>query len=246
MKTSKCEKCGKEKIFRSVEVTHSYEDNSDDDYPQWVVESVKIERIPVVADVCLECGNVNFSVDPAPLRLKLEKNRNELLIKQQKFEEEVKVKNQYSQLNSKITDMIEEKTKLNQVEESTWSIKKQNRYAELNNQLLKIETEIKEIETKRSTLLDQQKKKQNTLKELGLSSENNPDLIKKIVEEYETLQSTLSNLEASKVDLKRLLSELQLSKFTPSKALSTLKESIKSLQNEAQAMKIKYGHNFFN
>ena len=246
MKASKCDKCGIEKIYRSVEVTRSYVDNSDDEYPQWVVESVKIEGTPVVADVCLECGNVNFSVDPSPLRLKLETNRNDLLAKQQRFAEEVKVKNQYLELNSKITKMVEESTKLKQAEEQAWSKEKQKQYTDLNDQLLKRETEIREFETKRSILLDQQKKKQNTLKELGLSSENNPDLIKKLVEEYETIQSTLANLEASKVDLKRLLSDLQSTRFTPSKALSTLKESIRSLESEAQQMKNKYGHNFFN
>jgi chromosome segregation ATPase len=246
VKTSKCEKCGKDKFLKSLEVTHSFEDTSDDEYPQWVVQSVKIEGTPVVADVCLECGNVNFSVDPKPLRMKLETNRNELLTKQQQFAEEVKVKNQYLELNSKITKMVEESKKLQKVEELSWSNEKQKQYTELNNQLLKKETEIKEFETKRSTLLDQQKKKQNTLKELGLSSDNNPELIQKLVSEYENLQSNLLKLESNRTELKKLLSELQLTRFSPSKALSTLTESIESLQMEAQVMKNKYGHNFFN
>jgi len=246
MQASKCEKCGKEKILKSLEVTHSFEDNTDDEYPQWVVESVRIERIPVVADVCLECGNVNFSVDPKPLRMKLETDRNELLTKQQKFAEEVKIKNQYLELNSKITKMVEESKKLQKVEELAWSNEKQRQITDLNNQLLSKENEIKEFETKRSTLLDQQKKKQNTLKELGLSSDNNPELIQKIVSEYENLQSNLLKLESNRTELKKLLSELQLTRFSPSKDLSTLKESIKSFQMEVQVMKNKHGHNFFN
>lgn len=244
MIVTKCEKCGKDKIFRSVEVTHSFKDNSDE-YPQWVVESVKIEGSPVVADVCLECGNVNFSVDPTPLRLILETNRNDFLAKQQRFAEEVKVKNQYLELNSKITKMVEEEKKLEKVEQMAWSTEKQKQYTDLSNQLLKKETRIKELETKRSILLDQQKKKQNTLKELGLSSENNPELIKKLVEEYENIKSTLTNLESNKVEFKRLLTDLQATRFIPSKVLSTLNESINSLRMEAQEMKNKYGQNLF-
>jgi hypothetical protein len=245
-KASTCEKCGKEKIFKSVQLNQSIYDNSDDEYPQWVVESVKIEGTPILADVCLACGQLTFSIDPQPLRLKLEHNLAEIVGKKKKLDEETKIRTKYQSLVSEKEKLNLEEKKLKQIEERTWLNEKQSKTRELELLLQKTDSEIKDHNGKINALLEQQRKKQSTLKELGLTSENNPDLVKNLVEQYENLKLNLLTIEKKSKDISQELQSFKLTSFVPSQKLISINASISLISSQIQEMVKMYTQNFFN
>jgi len=241
-----CEKCGKDKIFKSVEINQSIYDKSDDEYPKWVIESVTIEGTPILADVCVECGHLTFSVDPKPLRLKIEHNLAEILEKKKKLEEDNRVRLKYQSLIVDIEKLSLEKKNLHQIEQQSWSNQKQIKITELEHLIQKTNSEINDLTGKIKSILEQQRNKQNTLKELGLSSENNPDLVKKLVEEYESLKLALLKVEKKSKDLSQELQSIKFTSFVASTKLSSIDESISLIRGQIQEMENKLSRSFFN
>ncbi len=216
----KCEKCGGINIMSPVKVEHEYEDNSDDEYPQWVVESVKIGGAQVTAHVCLDCGRVAFSVDPTPLKLRLKHESDLLKAEQAKQKEEERIFAEYSKLAYEYKELEKKNKVLVDEEHNRWRSERQKELTELNANLQINQSKISETRSKLALLLQEQQKKQRTLKELGLSPETNPEIVKKLVDEYESLNDLIKQLEIEKHELDSKLYEINRRQFSQSDEVS--------------------------
>lgn len=236
----KCEKCGCTNIMSPVKVEHEYEDNSDDEYPQWVVESVKIGGAQVTAHVCLECGRVTFSVDPAPLILQLKHEKEKLLAQQAKQIEEDKIRTQYARLAYEYKEFSDRNQKLASEEELKWHDERQIQLSELNVKSQKNQADLDEARLKLNELLQEQQKKQKTLKELGFSSITNPEIVKKLVDEYEALKETVNQLEREKREIDIKINEIRNRRFAQSDQVSKNYEELQEMQTKMRALSSKY------
>lgn len=216
----KCEKCGSSNVMSPLKVEHEYEDRSDDEYPQWVVESVKIGGAQVTAHVCLECGRVAFSVDPTPLKLQLKHEKELLMAQQAKQKEEEKIFAEYSKMAYEYKELEKKNAALINEEQNRWRSERQNELTEVNSKVQINQSKIAETRSKLAVLLQEQQKKQKTLKELGLSPENNPEIVKKLVDEYESLNDLIKQLELEKRELDTKLHEINNRRFNQSDEVS--------------------------
>lgn len=236
----KCEKCGSSNIMSPVKVEHEYEDRSDDEYPQWVVEAVKIGGAQVTAHVCLDCGRVAFSVDPAPLILQLKHEKEKLLAQQAKQKEENKIRTQYAKMAYEYKEFKEQNDKLVNEEKQKWDDERQSQLSELNVKSQINQTSITNAQLNLSALLQEQQKKQRTLKELGLSPETNPEIVKKLVDEYEALNESIKQLELEKRVLDAKLIEIRNRKFSQSDQISKNLVDLQEMQTKMRALSSKY------
>jgi chromosome segregation ATPase len=237
----KCEKCGKDKRFKSLDVKHTYQDRNDEFQP-WVVESVKIDGFPVIADICLECGNVNLSINPEPLKEKLNREEQELMAKQKILDEKNKIRIEFQNLKKSIEELSAKTRNLERIEKADFEKAKNVNVEVLNGKLSDLDNNINTTKSRIDNLLQQQKNKLQTLKELGIHSENNPKIIEKIVEEYEEFKLALNNLEIGKKEILTQIYQAKQTPFTASEELKVIMSSLAELYAKQEQMVKKYGY----